>query len=86
MGLNTDKNLDVAGEAKKTAAFLAACGESSADLDYFFGHPQELAAAHVLGAVFGAGAGDQTLPETDGGNLVAKMKAYVAAGGAPLGP
>jgi hypothetical protein len=40
----------------------------------------------VLGAVFGAGAGDQTLPETDGGNLVAKMKAYVAAGGAPLGP
>jgi hypothetical protein len=160
VSLNTNKSLDVAGEATKTAAFLAACGESSADLviveasdrdagyyesqgkstwwdatnatlpdfhqhfawvtaltaalgkpalywqiplgnanqnnttnhwkdnrvDYFFGHPQELAAAHALGAVFGAGAGDQTTPETDGGNLVAKMKAYVAAGGTPLGP
>ncbi len=32
VGLNTSKSLDVAGEAKKTAAFLAACGESSADL------------------------------------------------------
>ena len=158
VGLNTNKSLDVAGEAKKTAAFLAACGESSADLvivetsdrdagyyqsqgkstfwdatnatlpdfhqdfawvkaltealgkpalywqtplgnanqnnttnhwkdnrvDYFFAHPHELAAAHAIGAVFGAGQGDQTLPETDGGNLVAKMKAYVAGGGTPL--
>ena len=157
---NTDPNLDVSGEAKKTAAFLAACGESQADLvivetsdrdagyyqsqgkdtfwditnatlpdfhqdfawvtaltealgkpalywqtplgnanqnnttnhwkdnrvDYFFGHTQELAAAHAIGAAFGAGRGDQTLPETDGGNLVAKMKAYVAGGGQSLGP
>jgi hypothetical protein len=158
VALNTDPKLDVAGEAKKLATFLAACGESDADLviveasdrdagyyqsmgkqtfwdatnatlpsfhqdfawvkaltealgkpalywqiplgnanqnntanhwkdnrvDYFFAHPGELAAAHAIGAVFGAGAGDQTLPETDGGNLVAKMKAYVASGGQPL--
>jgi hypothetical protein len=158
VGTNTDPKLDVAGQAKATAAFLAACGESSADLviveasdrdagyyqsmgkntfwditnatlpdfhqdfawvtaltealgkpalywqiplgnanqnnttnhwkdnrvDYFFAHPQELAAAHAIGAAFGAGKGDQTLPETDGGNLVAKMKAYVASGGTPL--
>ncbi len=160
VSLNTSASLDVAGEAKKTAAFLAACGESQADLvivetsdrdagyymsqgkntfwditnatlpdfhqdfawvtaltealgkpalywqtplgnanqnnttnhwkdnrvDYFFGHTQELASAHAIGAAFGAGAGDQTLPETDGGNLVSKMKAYVAGGGQPLLP
>jgi hypothetical protein len=158
VSLNTDKSLDIAGQAQKTAAFLAACGESNADLvivetsdrdagyyqsmgkntfwdatnatlpnfhqdfawtkaltealgkpalywqnplgnanqnnttnhwkdnrvDYFFAHPDELAAAHAIGAVFGAGKSDQTLPETDGGNLVAKMKAYVASGGQPL--
>ena len=50
-------------------------------VDYFFAHMSELAAAHVLGAAFGAGAGDQTLPETDGGNLVAKTNAYVSGGG-----
>ena len=160
VSLNTSASLDVAGQAKKTAAFLAACGESGADLviveasdrdagyyqsqgkdtfwdatnatlpdfhqdfawvtaltealgkpalywqiplgnanqnnttnhwkdnrvDYFFAHPDELAAAHAIGAAFGAGDGNQTLPETDGGNLVAKMKAYVAAGGQALTP
>ena len=30
----------------------------------------ELAAAHAVGAAFGAGAGGQTTPETDGGNFV----------------
>jgi hypothetical protein len=155
VAMNTDASFDVAGEAAKLAAFLLACGESSADLvivetsdrdagyyqsqgrntwwdatnatlpdfhqdfawvkaltealgkpalywqtplgnmsqgnttnhwqdnrvDYFFAHMNELAAAHVLGAAFGAGAGDQTLPETDGGNLVAKTNAYVSGGG-----
>jgi hypothetical protein len=156
---NTSPSLDIAGEAKKTATFLSACGESAADLvivetsdrdagyyqsqghpnafwdvtnmtlpdfhqdfawvtaltealgkpalywqmplgnanqnntknhwkdnrlDYFFAHESELAAAHAIGACYGAGAGDQTLPETDGGNLVAKTKAYVAAGGQAL--
>jgi hypothetical protein len=55
-------------------------------LDYFFAHWDEVAAAHGLGAAFGAGAGDQTTPETDGGNLVAKTQAYASAGGQKLCP
>jgi hypothetical protein len=55
-------------------------------VDYFFAHMNELAAAHAIGAAFGAGAGDQTLPTTDGGNLVSKTKAYVASGGQSLCP
>jgi hypothetical protein len=176
---NTSTTLDVAGEAQKTAAFLAACGESQADfvvvetsdrdagyyqiveskdtwwdatdttlpnfhqdltwikaltealdtpalywqtplgnaaqtniadhyqdnrVDYFFGgsaaepesaapvtvpaHWSDLATAHVIGAAFGAGAGDQTTPETDGNNFVNKAKAYFsgAGGGQTLCP
>lgn len=49
-------------------------------------HFSELAAAHVIGVAFGAGAGDQTDPDTDGGNLTTKMKAYVASGGQALCP
>jgi hypothetical protein len=152
---NTDPNLNVAGEAQKTAAFLGASGESDADfiivetsdrdagyyqsigrnawwdatnmklpdfvqdfawvkaltealgkpalywqtplgnanqnntpnhwqdnrVDYFFGHMDQLAGAHAIGAAFGAGAGDQTTPESDGGNFVNKAKAYVQGGG-----
>ena len=55
-------------------------------VDYFLTHMSELAAAHVMGAAFGAGAGDQTTPESDGGNFVAKAKAYYSAGGQPLCP
>jgi hypothetical protein len=71
-------------------------------VDYFFGgsaaqvesgaavtvpaHWSALAAAHVIGVAFGAGAGDQTMPDTDGGNLIAKTKTYVAAGGQALCP
>jgi hypothetical protein len=71
-------------------------------VDYFFGgsaaqvesgaavtvptHWSALAAAHVIGVAFGAGAGDQTMPDTDGGNLIAKTKAYVTAGGQALCP
>jgi hypothetical protein len=158
---NTNPSFDVAGEAKKTAAFLAACGESSADfvvvetsdrdagyyqtvegknvwwddtnktlpdfaqdftwvkaltealnkpalwwqtplgnsaqnntpnhyqdnrVDYFMGNMSQLAAAHGVGAAFGAGAGDQTTPETDGNNLVMKANAYYSAGAQPLCP
>ncbi|MFH1263513.1 MAG: hypothetical protein V1495_08770 [Pseudomonadota bacterium] len=50
-------------------------------LDYFFAHMDELAASNVLGVAYGAGIGGQTTPSTDGGNLVAKTKAYVALGG-----
>lgn len=50
-------------------------------LDYFFAHMDEVAAAHGFGIAFGAGAGGQTTPSTDGGNLIAKMNAYVSGGG-----
>jgi hypothetical protein len=153
---NTSASFNVAGEAAKTAAFLAACGESSADVvvvetsdrdagyyqaqqgkntwwdatnatlpdfhqdlawvkalaealgkpalywqtplgnasqgntanhwkdnrvDYFFAHMSELAGAHAIGAAFGAGAGDQTTPESDGGNFVTKAKGYFSSAG-----
>jgi hypothetical protein len=162
---NTSPSFDVAGEAQKTAKFLAACGEDVADfvvvetsdrdagyytcmgrsswwdatnatlpnfhqdfawvkaltealnkpalwwqtplgnpsmanvcpepgsgtitwhdnrVDYFMAHMDELAAAHGVGAAFGAGAGDQTTPDDDGGNLVTKAKAYFSAGGQAL--
>jgi len=71
-------------------------------VDYFFGgnaaqvnsgaavmvpsHWSELAASHVVGVAFGSGATGQTDPDTDGGNLAAKTKAYIAAGGQALCP
>jgi hypothetical protein len=137
VSLNTMASLDVAGEAKKTAAFLAACGEmrdtwwddtnatlpdfaqdfawvtaltealsqpalwwqtplgnsaqgNMADhyqdnrVDYFLTHMDQLAAAHGVGAAFGAGAGDQTTPESDGGNFVTKAQTYFSGGGQAL--
>jgi hypothetical protein len=69
-------------------------------VDYFFGgnaaqvesgapvtvpsHWSELAAAHVIGVAFGAGASGPTTPDTDGGYLVSKTMAYVSAGGQSL--
>lgn len=50
-------------------------------VDYFFAHMDEVAAAHSVGVFFGAGAGDQTTPESDGGNFVAKVKAYASSPG-----
>ena len=55
-------------------------------VDYFFAHTQELAATHMVGFAFGAGAGDQTTPESDGGNLIAKVNAYHSSGGQALCP
>jgi hypothetical protein len=55
-------------------------------VDYFFAHMDELAAAHAIGAAFGAGAGGQTTPETDGGNFVTKANAYYGSGGQSLCP
>jgi len=160
VALNKSASFDVAGEAKKTAAFLTACGADVSDyivveasdrdagyyqsqgqdtwwddtnqtlptfhqdfawltalaeaankplldwqlpvgnmslpnqtnawkdnrVDYFFAHPDELAAAHVLGFAFGAGTGGQTTPETDDGNLIAKTNAYHGSGGQALCP
>jgi hypothetical protein len=50
-------------------------------VDYLFAHLGEVAAAHVAGLAFGAGAGCNTTPSTDGDNLIDKTKAYSAAGG-----
>jgi hypothetical protein len=36
---------------------------------------------HGFAVACGAGAGGQTTPTTDGGNLIAKTKAYVTSGG-----
>jgi hypothetical protein len=52
-------------------------------VDYLFAHLDEVVAANGAGLFFGAGEGQQTTPETDGGNLVAKVKAY---GTAPRSP
>jgi hypothetical protein len=163
---NTSASLDVAGEAQKTAAFLAACGESDADLiivetsdrdagyyqsqgkntfwdatnqtlpnfhqdfawvkaltealgkpalywqtplgnanqnntnnhwkdnrvQYFFAHEDELAAAHALGVVYGAGASGQTVPglstdaNGDGGYLLSNANTYFSSGGQAFCP
>jgi hypothetical protein len=53
-------------------------------VDYFLDHPDELAATHAFGVVFGAGMEGQTTPATDGGNLVRRMKQYRSSGGTPL--
>ena len=55
-------------------------------VDYFFAHPDEIAAAHGVAMAFGSGMDGMTTPSTDGGNLIAKMKAYAASGGQPLCP
>jgi hypothetical protein len=50
-------------------------------VDYFFAHTLQVAQAHGAGFFFGAGAGDQTDPGTDNGNLVSKLNALSTAGG-----
>ena len=47
-------------------------------VDYLFAHRNALVAAHVAGIFFGAGASGQTTPETDGNNLISKVRAYAA--------
>ncbi|MFT3913883.1 MAG: Ig-like domain-containing protein [Anaeromyxobacteraceae bacterium] len=55
-------------------------------VQYFFDHPAEYAASGAVGIAFGAGADGQTVPETDGGYLVSRAKAYLDAGGTPACP
>jgi hypothetical protein len=50
-------------------------------VQYFFDHPSEYVAAHVVGIAFGAGAGGQTTPSSDGGYLVSRTTTYDAGGG-----
>jgi hypothetical protein len=49
-------------------------------VDYFLTHVDEVAAAHGAGMAFGAGAGDQTTPETDDGNFVSRVLGYLQGG------
>jgi hypothetical protein len=44
----------------------------------------EVAAAHGVGVVYGAGADGNTTPETDGSVLAGRTSAYVTGGGTPL--
>jgi hypothetical protein len=53
-------------------------------VDWLFGHMDQVANAHIAGLLFGAGQGEQTGPETDGGNLVNKTINYRMSGGTPL--
>jgi hypothetical protein len=55
-------------------------------LDYFFDHPEQVAAAHGLGMVFGAGMEGQTNPSTDNGHFVRRAQGYFASGGQPACP
>jgi len=53
-------------------------------VDWLFANASSVASAHIAGLFFGAGQEEQTTPETDGGNLIAKTNSYIRAGGQPL--
>ena len=55
-------------------------------LDYFFDHPDRVAASGAAGMAFGSGATCQTDPDSDGGHLRARAAALARTGGQPLGP
>lgn len=55
-------------------------------VDYLFAHPADVVRSGIVALLFGAGEGQQTTPETDGGNLVAKSLANWQAGGTSLCP
>jgi len=53
-------------------------------VDWFFGNMDKVADAHVVALLFGAGHGEQTSVETDGGNLIRHTIAYRQSGGVAL--
>lgn len=53
-------------------------------VDWLFAHRAEVARSGIAALLFGAGEGQQTTPETDGGNLVARTTANWQAGGTSL--
>ena len=55
-------------------------------VEYFFAHPDRVAASGAVGMAFGAGAAGQTTAESDRGYLWACAAALAAAGGQPLCP
>jgi hypothetical protein len=52
-------------------------------VDYLFSHMDQVADAHIVALLFGAGHGEQTSAETDGGNLINKTINYWQSGGTP---
>jgi hypothetical protein len=55
-------------------------------VEYFFAHPDRVAASGAIGVAFGAGAGGMTTPESDRGYLWRCAAALESAGGQPLCP
>ncbi|MBN2714456.1 MAG: hypothetical protein JXX14_01300 [Deltaproteobacteria bacterium] len=55
-------------------------------LDWLFANMDLVAASHTIALLFGAGQGEQTTPETDGGNFIDKTIAYRASGGVSMCP
>lgn len=55
-------------------------------VEYFFAHPDRVAASGAVGMAFGAGATGQTTPESDGGYLWECVAALAGVGGQPLCP
>jgi hypothetical protein len=55
-------------------------------VEYFFAHPDRVAASGAVGVAFGAGADGQTTPDSDRGYLWTCAAALDAAGGQPLCP
>ena len=53
-------------------------------VDWLFEHVIDVAKSGIVALLFGAGEGQQTTPETDGGNLVGKTTANARAGGTAL--
>ncbi|AJQ95565.1 hypothetical Protein YC6258_03529 [Gynuella sunshinyii YC6258] len=53
-------------------------------VDYFFSHMDQVADAHIVALLFGAGSDQTTSPETDGGNLIWKTINYWKSGGTPI--
>jgi hypothetical protein len=53
-------------------------------VDWFFGHMDQVADAHIAALLFGAGWSEQTTIESDGGNVINKTIAYANSGGTAL--
>ncbi len=75
---NTCTSANVNGQTVWTGAW------KDNKLDYFFDHPDRVAAGGAAGMAFGAGEACQTTPMTDGGHLAARAKALRDAGGQAL--
>jgi hypothetical protein len=52
-------------------------------VDYFMTHLDEMRDAHGAAVLFGGGDGNQTTPDTDGGNLAGRVRTYATARVAP---